>query len=69
MNKRESNKADTRRCRRTYLSLARASVIVPGIGLAIVIPLGWGSWVVGMTNQTTDNACLRSDTTQMHSVP
>src|SRR5690606_10024560 len=47
--------------RRTYLSLARASVIVAGIGLAIVIPLGWGSWVAGMTNQTTDNAYLRAD--------
>ncbi len=41
MNKRESNKAGTRRRRRTYLSLARASVIVARIGLAIVIPLGW----------------------------
>ncbi|NKB84514.1 HlyD family secretion protein [Ochrobactrum grignonense] len=49
--------------RRTYLSLARASVIVAGIGLAIVIPLGWGSWVAGMTNQATDNAYLRADTT------
>ncbi|NKC51265.1 HlyD family secretion protein [Ochrobactrum cytisi] len=38
-------------------------MIVAGIGLAIVIPLGWGSWVAGMTNQTTDNAYLRADTT------
>ncbi|RCW79269.1 HlyD family secretion protein [Paracoccus lutimaris] len=49
--------------RRTLLTLARASVIVAGIGLAVVVPLGWGSWVAGLTNQTTDNATLRADTT------
>lgn len=49
--------------RRAYLTIARASVIVAGIGLAIVVPLGWGNWVAGMTNQTTDNAYLRADTT------
>ncbi|NKB80077.1 HlyD family secretion protein [Ochrobactrum daejeonense] len=38
-------------------------MIVAGIGLAIVVPLGWGNWVAGMTNQTTDNAYLRADTT------
>ncbi|WP_024896655.1 HlyD family secretion protein [Brucella rhizosphaerae] len=59
----ESAKTGTKPRRRTYLSLARASVIVAGIGLAVVIPLGWGSWVAGMTNQTTDNAYLRADTT------
>lgn len=59
----ESPKTAGRSRRRAYLSLARASVIVAGIGLAIVIPLGWGQWVAGMTNQTTDNAYLRADTT------
>lgn len=49
--------------KRTLLTLARASVIVAGIGLAVVVPLGWGSWVAGLTNQTTDNATLRADTT------
>ena len=49
--------------KRTFLTLARASVIVAGIGLAVVVPLGWGSWVAGLTNQTTDNATLRADTT------
>lgn len=59
----ETPKATRKSRRRVYLSLARASVIVAGIGLAIVIPLGWGSWVAGMTSQTTDNAYLRADTT------
>ncbi|KAB2661634.1 biotin/lipoyl-binding protein [Brucella tritici] len=59
----EPAKAAGKPRRRAYLSLARASVIVAGTGLAIVIPLGWGSWVAGMTNQTTDNAYLRADTT------
>ena len=49
--------------KRTLLTLARASVIVAGIGLAVVVPLGWGSWVAGLTDQTTDNATLRADTT------
>lgn len=48
---------------RAYLTLVRASVIVAGIGLAVVIPLGWGSWIAGLTDQTTDNAYLRADTT------
>lgn len=61
--KSEPAKAAGKSRRRAYLSLARASVIVAGIGLAIVIPLGWGSWVAGMTSQTTDNAYLRADTT------
>jgi membrane fusion protein, multidrug efflux system len=49
--------------RRSYLALARSAVIVVGIGLATVIPLGWGQWVAGFTNQSTDNAYLRADTT------
>lgn len=56
-----------RRRKRTYLALARSAVIVMGIGLAIVIPLGWGQWVAGLTNQTTDNAYLRADTTPISS--
>lgn len=48
--------------RRALLTLARASVIVAGIGLAVVVPLGWGGWVAGLTNQTTNNATLRADT-------
>ncbi|MBB5701974.1 membrane fusion protein (multidrug efflux system) [Ochrobactrum daejeonense] len=59
----ETAKVAKRPRRRAYLTLARASVIVAGIGLAIVVPLGWGNWVAGMTNQTTDNAYLRADTT------
>ena len=47
------------------LTLARASVIVAGIGLAVVVPLGWGGWVAGLTNQTTNNAALRADTIQV----
>ncbi|CAN7299742.1 HlyD family secretion protein [Rhizobium sp. LjRoot30] len=49
--------------RRSYLALARSAIIVVGIGLAIVVPLGWGQWVAGFTNQSTDNAYLRADTT------
>ncbi len=49
--------------RRAWASLARASVIVAGIGLAVVIPLGWGGWVAGMTDQRTDNAYLHADMT------
>ncbi|WP_157935912.1 HlyD family secretion protein [Paracoccus zhejiangensis] len=49
--------------KRAMLTLARASVIVAGIGLAVVVPLGWGSWVAGLTNQSTNNASLRADTT------
>ena len=49
--------------RRALINLVRAAVIVGGIGLAVVIPLGWGSWIAGFTNQTTDNAYLRADTT------
>lgn len=52
----------TRKIRlRSYLALARAAVIVGGIGLAVVVPLGWGQWVAGFTNQSTDNAYLRAD--------
>ena len=47
--------------RRAFLTLARASVIVAGIGLAVVVPLGWGGWVAGLTNQTTNNATLHAD--------
>ena len=54
--------ADTRKFRRrSYLALARTAVIVGGIGLAVVVPLGWGQWVAGFTNQSTDNAYLRAD--------
>ena len=31
--------------RRALINLARTSVIVGGIGLAIVIPFGWGHWI------------------------
>ncbi|MDF8357636.1 HlyD family secretion protein [Ensifer adhaerens] len=54
--------AATRKRRlRSYLALARTAVIVAGIGLAVVVPLGWGQWVAGFTNQSTDNAYLRAD--------
>jgi len=49
--------------RRALINLARAAVLVGGVGLAVVIPLGWGHWVAGMTEQTTDNAYVRADTT------
>jgi membrane fusion protein (multidrug efflux system) len=55
--------AKKRRPRRALINLARASVLVGGVGLAIVIPLGWGHWVAGLTDQTTDNAYVRADTT------
>ncbi|WP_089175721.1 HlyD family secretion protein [Bosea sp. AS-1] len=55
--------AQRRKPRRALINLARASVLVGGVGLAIVIPLGWGHWVAGMTDQTTDNAYVRADTT------
>lgn len=35
--------AKKRMPRRALINLARASVLVGGVGLAIVIPLGWGS--------------------------
>jgi membrane fusion protein (multidrug efflux system) len=49
--------------RRALINLARTSVIVGGIGLAVVIPLGWGHWIAGLTDQSTDNAYVRADTT------
>lgn len=49
--------------RRALINLARTSVLVGGIGLAIVIPLGWGHWIAGLTDQNTDNAYVRADTT------
>jgi membrane fusion protein (multidrug efflux system) len=49
--------------RRALINLARTSVIVGGIGLAVVIPFGWGYWMAGLTDQSTDNAYLRADTT------
>lgn len=55
--------APRRKPRRALINLTRASVLVCGIGLAVVIPLGWGQWVSGMTDQTTDNAYIRADTT------
>lgn len=55
--------AKKRMPRRALINLARASVLVGGVGLAIVIPLGWGQWVAGLTDQTTDNAYVRADTT------
>jgi len=67
----ETSKASAQRKRkprlRSYLALARVTVIVAGIGLATVIPLGWGHWVAGMTDQTTDNAYLRADTAPISS--
>ncbi|MGO4666953.1 HlyD family secretion protein [Bosea sp. 2RAB26] len=51
-----------RKPRRALINLARTSVLVGGVGLAIVIPLGWGHWIAGLTDQTTDNAYLRADT-------
>lgn len=51
------------RRRRSILALTRSAVIVMGVGLAIVIPLGWGQWVAGFTDQSTDNAYVRADTT------
>ena len=55
--------AKKRKPRRALINLARTSVLVGGIGLAIVIPLGWGHWIAGMTDQSTDNAYVRADTT------
>jgi membrane fusion protein (multidrug efflux system) len=49
--------------RRAAASITRATVIIAGIGLAIVVPLGWGHWIAGLTNQATDDAYLRADTT------
>lgn len=54
---------EKKRRKRALLTLARSSVIVAGIGLAVVVPLGWGSWMAGMTNQSTNNAYLRADQT------
>jgi membrane fusion protein (multidrug efflux system) len=48
--------------RRTFEALARSTVIVAAIGLAVVVPMGWGHWVAGMTNQSTDDAYLKADT-------
>ncbi len=51
------------RYRRSLLSLARSAVIVGGVGMAVVIPMGWGEWTAGRTDQTTDNAYIQADTT------
>lgn len=51
------------RYRRGLLSLARSATIVGGVGMAVVIPMGWGEWVAGRVDQTTDNAYIRADTT------
>lgn len=48
--------------RRTFQALARSTVIVAAVGLAVVVPMGWGQWVAGMTNQSTDDAYLKADT-------
>lgn len=48
--------------RRTFQALARTTVIFAAIGLAVVVPMGWGSWVAGMTSQSTDDAYLKADT-------
>jgi membrane fusion protein (multidrug efflux system) len=59
----ETKPARKGRRTRSIVALTRSAVIVGGIGLATVIPLGWGQWVAGFTDQTTDNAYLRADTT------
>ena len=51
------------RYRRGLISLARAVVIVGGIGLAVVIPMGWGEWSSRRADQMTDNAYIQADTT------
>ena len=51
------------RYRRGLISLARAAVIVGGIGLAVVIPMGWGEWSSRRADQMTDNAYIQADTT------
>lgn len=48
--------------RRIILAIARSTVIVAAIGLAVVIPLGWGHWLAGLTDQSTDDAYLKADT-------
>jgi membrane fusion protein (multidrug efflux system) len=52
-----------RKARNATASIARAAVIVAAIGLAIVVPLGWGQWLAGMTDQATDDAYLHADIT------
>lgn len=48
--------------RRAFQALARTTVIIAAIGLAVVVPMGWGSWVAGLTDQSTDDAYLKADT-------
>jgi membrane fusion protein (multidrug efflux system) len=48
--------------RRAFQALARTTVIFAAIGIAVVVPMGWGSWIAGMTNQSTDDAYLKADT-------
>jgi membrane fusion protein (multidrug efflux system) len=55
--------AKRRRSRNATVAIARAAVIVSAIGLAVVVPLGWGQWMAGMTDQATDDAYLRADIT------
>lgn len=47
--------------RRTFHALARSTTIVAAIGLAVVVPMGWGHWVAGLTAQSTDDAYLKAD--------
>ncbi|MFK3664066.1 HlyD family secretion protein [Ochrobactrum teleogrylli] len=54
--------ASKKKRRRTFQALARSTVIVAAIGMAVVVPMGWGHWVAGMTDQSTDDAYLKADT-------
>ncbi|HTJ57667.1 MAG TPA: HlyD family secretion protein [Devosiaceae bacterium] len=52
-----------RKPRRMMVSITRTVVIIAAIGVVIVVPLGWGQWVSGMTDQSTDDAYLAADVT------
>ncbi|MDB5526656.1 MAG: multidrug resistance protein [Rhizobium sp.] len=58
-----ANPQKRRKARNATAGIMRATVIVAAIGLAVVVPLGWGQWLAGMTDQATDDAYLRADST------
>jgi membrane fusion protein (multidrug efflux system) len=60
-----STRSTPRRGRKTGFLIVRTVIILAGIGLAVVVPMGWGQWLSGRSDQTTDDAYLHADTTAL----
>jgi membrane fusion protein (multidrug efflux system) len=53
--------------RRGAVALIRVAVILVAICCAVVVPMGWGEWVASRTDQRTDDAYLKADTSPISS--